>query len=79
MTFKTRSYMTADGMLTAVVVKTDGDSFQMTDTTPLFLTTFEPGKIYDVSPDGQSFIINEIAVGIDTSISLVLSSNAGGE
>ena len=72
-------YMTPNGMLMAVGVDTEGDSFRMTNTEALFQTSYEPGKRYDVAADGQSFILNEVAVSVDTPISLVLNWRAASD
>ena len=66
-------YINVDAMLMAVAVDTESETFSVGGTTPLFQTSFEPGKSFDVQPDGQQFIINEVSTNVDTPISLIVN------
>ena len=70
-------YISADAELIAVAVETEGDHFVAGTTTKLFQTAFEPGKSFDVSPDGLEFVFNEVSVNVDTPISLIVNWNEG--
>ena len=65
--------MSVDGMLMAVAMDTDGESVEVGVITPLFQTSFEPGKTYDVMPDGQEFFFNELSANVDSPISIMVN------
>ena len=71
--FKAKRNVARDGELMAVAVDTECDSFGVGATTRLFQTAFEPGKSFDVAPDGQSFFFNEVSVNVETPISLIVN------
>ncbi len=68
-------YISEDGELMAVSVDTNADSFSVGATTRLFQTAYEAGTSYDVEPDGERFIFNEVTVDVETPISLILNWN----
>lgn len=70
-------YISAAGDLVAVSVETEADSFRVGSSTPLFQTTFEPGKSFDVTADGEAFFISEVSVSMDTPISLIVNWDQG--
>ncbi len=69
-------YISAGGDLVAVAVNSDGDTFEVGASTPLFQTSYEAGKSYDVTPDGQTFFMNEVTMNVDTPISIIVNWNA---
>ncbi len=66
-------YISLGGEMIAVVVEPDEEVFRMGASTALFATTYESGKVYDVNPDGQRFIISEMTVNVDTPISVIVN------
>ena len=69
-------YISEEGDLVVVAVETEGESFSVGAATRLFETAFEPGKAYDVSPNGKNIAINEVSINVDTAISLILNWDA---
>lgn len=53
-------WLNADDMMVSVTVSGSGDRFQAAAPVPLFRveTRASNGSVYDVSPDGQRFIVN---------------------
>ncbi len=63
--------------LTAVEVSTKGSEFQVGTTRPLFrLNSTGRGAGYDVSPDGQRFLVNDLPEEPSTPITLVVNWTA---
>jgi serine/threonine protein kinase len=79
---KTLYFLALDGTLYAVEVDTSGESFQMGTSQSLFTpdapVTDLPGQLgsgyaYDVTPDGQRFLVNTSGSGDATPLTLVLN------
>ena len=79
---KTLYYQTLDRTLHAVTVDTTGDSFQAQTPQPLFTPDaavinlpgfLKGGYAYDVTPDGERFLVNTFGSGDATPLTLVLN------
>ena len=66
-------YISQSEEMVAVTVEPDEEVFRMGASTALFSTTFESGDVFDVLPDGQSFILSEMTVNVDTPISVIVN------
>jgi eukaryotic-like serine/threonine-protein kinase len=70
-------YVTADNRLTAVEVHPEGTSFAVGAATPLFPIRLRLGTIFNVTPDGQRFLVNNpIVVGQASPMTLVVNWTA---
>ena len=70
-------YWRNDQMLTAVEVKPQGSEFQVGAAKPLFrLSSPALGMPYDVSPDGQRFLVNYLPEDTSTPLTLVVNWTA---
>ncbi len=79
---KTLYYQTLDRTLTAVTVDATGGAFRTSEVEALFTpdaaATNLPGLVelgygYDVTPDGQRFIVNTFGAGDSTPLTLVIN------
>jgi Tol biopolymer transport system component len=73
-------YLTGDGTLVAVAVDGKAPQFQVGGARPLFRTRFRPmdrldAYSYDVSPDGQRFLVNGFIEDITVSAPITLLTN----
>jgi hypothetical protein len=70
-------YWAFDQMLTAVEVSQQGSEFQVGATKPLFrLSSPALGMAYDVTPDGQRFLVNYLPEDTATPLTLVVNWTA---
>ncbi len=70
-------YWGLDQMLTAVAVNTQGAEFQVGAARPLFrLSSPALGMAYDVTPDGQRFLVNYLPEDTATPLTLVVNWTA---
>ncbi len=71
-------YLASDNRIMATEVSSKSDTFEVGATTPLFKTrAVRPGKAYEVSPDGQRFLVNTNFEEKDISpLTLVVNWNA---
>jgi Tol biopolymer transport system component len=66
-------YLSADGKLTSVSVRAQGDTLDFGLPVPLF-TVPVPGSFqYDVAPDGNRFIVNSARQGVSAPLTVVLN------
>jgi len=79
---KTLYFQGLDNTINATSVDTSGDSFQVKASQTLFTTDaavtdlpggLKAGYAYDVTPDGQRFLINTFGSGDATPLTLVLN------
>jgi dipeptidyl aminopeptidase/acylaminoacyl peptidase len=78
-------YMTPDQMLTAMPVTSKSGSLEFGRATPLFRVRLQPigsqitgfGAAYDVTRDGQRFLVNSFPVDLGPPITVVLNWRAG--
>ena len=70
-------YWGLDQMLTAVAVNTQGAEFQVGAARPLFrLSSPALGMAYDVTPDGQRFLVNYLPEDTATPLTLIVNWTA---
>jgi hypothetical protein len=67
-------YLGPDGKLVSAAVNGAGSAFEVGAVRPLFDTRASgPGFLYDVSADGQRFLVNTIVESTSTPITLVVN------
>ncbi len=65
-------YIRTDNVLVAVALEFEGESLRVGASTPLFAAAIRLGDYaYDVTPDGQSFLLNTQGAGTKTPLVLV--------
>ncbi len=70
-------YMSADGKMMAAEMKTSGSALEVGAVLPLFATQSKSvGSLYDVSADGQRFLINSVEEKESSPITLVVNWTA---
>ena len=71
-------YLDNTDFITAAEVDGSGDAFRIGAVRPLFeIRAFRPGPIYDVMPDGSSFLINERLTDMDMSRMILVQNWPG--